>query len=250
MKHLKKVFIYLAVLCAIICLCFAFAPSTRFGSLFFGTIASGCALESIMLCNRDKNKVFRWISIVGIVLFSFFVLSFAIIQGIIQNGMHEDATEADYVIVLGAQVMPSKNPSSTLAARLERAKEYLDEYPHAKAVLCGAQGDNEPITEAEAMETFLLDQGIAKNRLILEKESRNTIQNIENAKNLIETNEKEYTAIVITSDFHCARARRLMERAELSPLALPAHTPLFSQRIVSRCREYCSILGLMVSGRW
>lgn len=250
MKYIKRTFFILAIFFAVGAACCAVFPATRFGTAFFGIIAAGCALETLLLIKSKKNKFFRIISIVGIALFIFFIVSFLIIQGIIQNGMHEDNIEADYIFVLGAQVMPDKRPSATLASRLNRTEIYLKEYPKAKAVLCGGKGDNEPISEAEAMKQYLLNRGISEDRLILESKSRNTIQNIENAKKLLDDTGKNYTTIVISSDFHCARARRLMENAELSPAALPSYTPYLSQRIISRCREYCSILGLMVSGRW
>lgn len=234
--------------CAVACI--PWAP-TRFGAVFFGALAVGSAGEAYFMHRRGKYKGYRMIAIAGAVLFSLFVLSFAGIQFVIQQGMQEnDEIEADYLFVLGARVYEDGRPSAALVARLDRAKDYLEQYPAAKAVLCGGQGDNEPLPEARAMQTYLLASGVAEDRLLIEEASRNTIQNIANAKAMLDELGDSYTTMVVSSDFHCARARRLMVHAGLEPYAIPAETPYLAQRLVLRCREYCSILGLMVSGRW
>lgn len=247
--RLQLFFIGLGCLCAVIGLaCIPFAPGV-FGVLFFGGLAAGCLLEAFLL-RRQDCKLCRILSRIGLTLFTVFVLSFAAIQGVIQHGMTEDDVQADYVFVLGARVYQSGNPSLTLAKRLDRTKQYLDENPNSIAILCGGQGSNEPMPEAVAMRNYLVAAGIDDTRLILESESRNTIQNIENGKALLDEISDTYTTVVISSDFHCARARRLMIRAGLAGDAIPAETPRLSQRIMMRCREYCSILGLMVTFRW
>ena len=84
-------------------------------------------------------------------------------------------------------------------------------------------------------------------RLILEDTSSTTIENIANAKKLL----PEGAAVaVITNDYHLARARRLLAHAGLGDAGVPAKTPHPSQWAAVRCREYCSIMGLMLTGRW
>jgi len=41
-----------------------------------------------------------------------------------------------------------------------------------------------------------------------------------------------------------------MSSAGLDPYGIPAETPYISLRMILHLREYCSILGLIVSGRW
>lgn len=248
-RVLQRAFMILGVLCVVIGLvCIPFAPGI-FGAVFFGGLGICCLLETFLLRRRER-KFCRVLSNIGLVLFTAFLLSFTVIQGVIQLGMTEDNVQADYVFVLGARVYENGNPSLTLAKRLDRTIEYLDEHPDSIAILCGGQGSNEPMPEAVAMQNYLLAAGVDPARLILESESRNTIQNIENGKALLDDISDSYTTVVISSDFHCARARRLMIRAGLAGDAIPAETPHFTQRVVMRCREYCSILGLMVTFRW
>ena len=234
------------------------APS-RFGAAFFLVLAVGCAGMWLMLHGREKYGVCRVLAVLGRVLFALFVVSFAAIQlFVIQAGMRTQATDtqAEYYIVLGALVNPDGQPSAALAARCDTAAELLAENPDSKAVLCGGQGGNEPCTEADSMFAYLTEQkGVDPARLLREDVSTNTIENLENARTLIETAEardhESYTAAVVTSDYHLARAKVLMRRAGYEEgLGVPAPTPYPGQWVAVRCREYCSILGLMLTGRW
>ena len=158
-----------------------------------------------------------------------------------------EAGDADYLLVLGARVYEDGRPSAALAARLDTAYDFLQAHPEATAILCGGQGSNEPCPEAEAMYDYLTARGMNADRLLLEDESNNTIQNIENARALIGDGHR---TAVVTSDYHLARARVLMVRGGLDAAGIPAPTPYPAQRVAVHCREYCSILGLMLTGRW
>lgn len=239
----------LAVICAIIGVVQLPWDPSRFGGVFFLALAVGCAGEWLMLRNQQKHKAFHALSILGKVLFSLFLVSFIAIQGIIIGGMQSDsqASDADFVLVLGARVYGNGRPSAALSARLDTALDYLAAHPNAKAILCGGQGSNEPVPEAEAMFDYMVENGANRDRLLKESASNNTIQNITNAREFVGTGDR---TAVITSDFHLARARVLMRRGGLDPYGIPAPTPYPAQRISVHCREYCSILGLMLTGRW
>ena len=69
---------------------------------------------------------------------------------VVSAGHGADDPEAQWVVVLGAGVNGTV-PSQALRERLEAARDYLARYPEAVAVLSGAQGDGESITEARCM---------------------------------------------------------------------------------------------------
>lgn len=231
---------------AVICL---FWTPIRFGTFFFGALAVGCAGEALAVRLSPRSIAARRVALLGRALFALFLTSFIGIQGVILSGERPDAEAegADYILVLGAQIYPDR-PSAALQSRLDVAKEFLDRNPDASAILCGGQGWNEVMPEAWMMRDYLIAQGIDESRLLIEDESSNTIQNIANARDEF-LSEGGRTA-VISNDFHLSRARKLMESAGLDPYGLPAPTPYVSMRLVLYLREYCSILGLMVSGRW
>jgi uncharacterized SAM-binding protein YcdF (DUF218 family) len=124
------------------------------------------------------------------------------------NGCKALPKEAsDYVIVLGGQI-EGERPSRTLQSRLDAAYDYLINYEEAKAILSGGQGENEEISEAEAMRRYLIGKGIEENRLVLEDRSSNTYENLRNSLALLK-NQKNVTICIVTSDFHLLRAKML-----------------------------------------
>lgn len=227
-------------------------PPSRFGGGVLTLLGCCCGAEAYFVSQSAKSSVKRMVACVGRSLFLLFISSFLVVQGVILQGMQEDAQahHANVILVLGARVYMSGTPSATLIERLDVANAYLQANPNAMAVLCGGQGENEPCPEAVAMQRYLVRQGVDAERLLLEAASNNTIQNIANAKAMLERNHENYTTAVISSDFHLARARKLMEHAGLDAYAIPAHTPYVTQRISLHIREYASIMGLVLTGRW
>ncbi len=228
--------------------CLTWAP-IRFGAAFLGALAVGCAGEACMVSFSGKYPACRNIARLGRVLFGLFLVSFAAIQGLIVSGEYtdEEVYEAEYVLVLGAHIYPDR-PSAALQSRLDTAYTLLEQNPQAKLVLCGGQGPDENMPEAHMMRDYLLEKGAPAHSLLIEDRSNNTIQNIENAKAQFQL-EGQKTA-VITNEFHLARARRLMAQAGLETAGMPAPTPYWTLRAVSHLREYCSTLGLIVTGRY
>ena len=133
-------------------------------------------------------------------------------------------TPCDYVIVLGAGIH-GETPSRTLSDRLDRTVEYMKKHPGCIAIVSGGQGDDEDITEALAMERYLVSREIDKEQIIKEENSRNTHENMVFSREIIESRGGGSVAI-ISSDYHIYRARRLAENAGLFPVMLSARTEL------------------------
>lgn len=225
--------------------------TVRFGGLFLGTLGTCCLAQGVLTAKSSKHHFAHVFSRIGRILFVLFCVSFVCIQGMIIQGKQADpqAEEADYVLVLGARIMPTR-PSATLIERCRTAADFLREHPNATAILCGGQGANEPMPEAHMMRDYMVETlGVDADRLLLEDASRNTIQNIQNAKELYDL--EHHPCAVISSDFHLARARRLMVHAGLDPYGIPAPMPDVPLiEAASHMREYCSILGLLITGRY
>ena len=145
----------------------------------------------------------------------------------------------DYIIVLGAQVRES-GPSVVLQYRLDAAIEYLNENPDTVCIVSGGQGVNEPFSEAEGMAKYLLENGIEKDRILLEDESRNTVQNIQNSKDIME---ELYNGVgIVTNNFHIFRAVQLAKAQGLkcvSGIAADSNVLYLPNNML---RECCGIL--------
>ena len=252
MKNAKG-WIGLAVLCAVCGAPQLFWKPSRFGGIFLIALAAGCTGEWLMVRGREKYRVCRVLARVGQRAVSACSCSHLRSVQICIIGVHFEendpaaAPKADYYLTLGALVNPDGQPSAALAARCDAAIGVLNANPESRAILCGGQGGDEPRTEAEAMRDYMTAHGADPARLILEDASSTTIENIANAKKLL----PEGAAVaVITNDYHLARARRLLAHAGLGDAGVPAKTPYPGQWAAVRCREYCSIMGLMLTGRW
>ena len=132
------------------------------------------------------------------------------------------AGEYDAIIVLGAQVKPDGTPSIQLQWRIDAAAEAWQER-NCTVVVCGAQGTNEPATEASVMRDELIQQGVPEEAILLDDKSFNTKQNIANAIALLEGREVS-RVLIVTSDYHLPRAMALAKDAGLDATGLGSPT--------------------------
>ena len=112
--------------------------------------------------------------------------------------------------------------------------------PGSMVIACGAQGDNEPCTEAEAIRRWMIEQGVPEDAVIVEDRSTNTRENLENARAIMA--ERGFgTAAVCTSNYHLRRALWLARDLGIDACGIAAPS---TKNVVSlvrgRLRETCS----------
>ena len=115
--------------------------------------------------------------------------------------------DSDVIIVLGAQVKEDGTPSVALERRLTAALESYQK-DRQLIIVCGAQGSNEPRPEGDVMRDWLTARGVPEGDVVAETESFNTRENLENAKDIMDSRGLS-RALVVTSDYHVARALEL-----------------------------------------
>lgn len=138
---------------------------------------------------------------------------FLLVEGnIYLAGKSKVSSNADYVIVLGAQVR-GKTVSRALKSRLDTACNYLLKNPGTVAIVSGGQGRGEEISEALAMKNYLEAKGINESRIVMEDRSSNTFENLRNSKKIIDSREavgkSARKIIIVTNKFHVFRAKGL-----------------------------------------
>jgi len=112
----------------------------------------------------------------------------------------------DAGIVLGAALWNGE-PSPGLKERLDKAFELYAEGRFRYFILTG--GYDHPgsrLTEAEGMRNYLAALGVPEDRLLIEPEARSTYENLAFSREVMERNGLR-TALIVTHDFHAARAR-------------------------------------------
>lgn len=182
--------------------------------LFYGPITAffGCCFF---------GKLIKWCMIAA---YSLFALLFAFTTVLTLSCEADDGKKADYLIVLGAGIKGEK-VSLTLAGRLDRALEYLNENTDTKVIVSGGQGENESISEAEAMKRYLIERGLPEARIILEDASTSTYENFVYSAKLIEEAEgvlENVDIAFVTTRFHLFRSMKTAKFANVDAFGIGA----------------------------
>ena len=156
---------------------------------------------------RPILRIILLLAVLGIAAYAGIIGYICIREGSVQTTVPA-ADNYDAIIVLGAQVRPDGSPSVQLSWRLDAAWEAYQQKP-VPVVVCGAQGKDEPMTEAEAMKQYLTDKGVAPEDILTDPDSFNTNQNLKNAAKLLESIPDVAKVLIVTSDYHVPRSLAL-----------------------------------------
>ncbi|MBL4753402.1 MAG: YdcF family protein [Flavobacteriales bacterium] len=115
----------------------------------------------------------------------------------------------EHIVVLGGGINEKGELPIWVHSRLEMALSLYQEHEGVHLIMSGKGRDNFPISEAEAMKTFLVDKGVNADAVLKESLSEDTIQNAYFTRLLhIEPNGIPKFK-VITNEFHQARAAHI-----------------------------------------
>lgn len=150
--------------------------------------------------------------------------------------------DCEYLMILGSVILGEDTPSSQLIERMERAVQYLNLHPCAKAVCCGGCFRKEQkVSEAETIKRHLVKNGIDESRILLEDKSKTTYENFEFAlKIIVEDSGKsaEETKIAyLTSDYHIFRSGVIARQSGVKDI-LRVSADSKSQKLQRYLREY------------
>lgn len=188
-------------------------------------LAAFLAAFAFLLHGGQLAALPKAVKIIGITALAIGITAVGIVEGFIISDMSTKCDrKLDYVIVLGAQVKKS-GPSLSLRRRLDTAYDYLEQNPETVCIVSGGKGSNEPMSEAECMQKYLIEKGIAKERIIEENKSTNTKENLQNSLPMIESGK---SIALITNDFHVHRAKLIAKNVGYSEIyGIAADSPTF-----------------------
>jgi len=129
---------------------------------------------------------------------------------------HVPAYDKDYILILGCKVAKSGEPMPILQKRIDRAIAFYDEQVSrtGKApvfIPSGGKGADEPLSEAECMRNYLIAKGFTDEQIIMEDESKNTIQNMRFSFKKVP---EEAKCAFSTSGYHVFRSGIAANRAQ------------------------------------
>lgn len=174
------------------------------------------------------------------------IVLFAVVEGlIIKSALTRPKANADYIIILGAQVK-GEVPSQILHLRVKKAIEYLNNNPDTKVIVSGGQGSGELISEAECMRRILEKNNISDDRIIMEDRSTNTQENLQYSMDLVG---KDYSFVISTCNFHQFRAQKIAEKLgahHVSGISSRSNIPLLPNYFF---REFFAVIKYYISGQ-
>ncbi len=161
-----------------------------------------------------KHMNRRTLRICMIFLVLFLCVEFALLSFIAIYGCNDNVTyNEDVVVVLGAGIRGDR-VTLPLKMRLDKAIEYHYKNPDALIVVTGGKGLQETVTEAYAMEKYLVQNGVDKSKIIKEEKATSTFENMKYSKEILDdyfTN--DYAVVVITNNFHVFRGTTIAKNA-------------------------------------
>ena len=191
--------------------------------------------------NSPQNKKRHWLAALlllglGLILFG----ALEIVIAVHSRDRVMDDPRPEVMVIFGCQ-MRRDGPSILLKDRLDTALDYWEEHPDIRIIVTGGKGDDEHISEAQGMYDYLAAHGVEGEIIVLEDQSRNTWQNVNNTFALMQQEGWDVTddVLLVSSGFHLARIEMLWDRVRtgilrdevyndqyISTLAAPvSHTP-------------------------
>ena len=189
------------------------------GIIFGLGIAIG-AFTSQFICEIIKNinlinsnlYIKKFIDIgLNSVLCYFYCLTLATLYCNIMAAKHKPNFDKDYVIILGSKIRRDGTLTPILQARVDKAIEFAKEQKEKSNkrivfVPSGGKGEDEIISEAEAMKNYLIEKDISPEDIIVEDKSKNTYQNLKFSKQKIDEDNKDGKIIFSTTNYHVFRS--------------------------------------------
>ena len=134
----------------------------------------------------------------------------------------------DFVIIHGAGLIDGDRVSKLLSERIDKAIEVYQKDPTPPILIpSGGKGSNEKLSEAEAMEKYILDKGIPADKIIKEDRSTTTFENLENSKAIIEASDGDKYTALVTSNYHVYRALRYARKIGLNCTGIGSHVAFY-----------------------
>ena len=220
-------------------LIFAF---TGHGFLGYALCFAGLVIFLLRSCKKTAKRVICAVLAVGLIYFA------AVEVPIVAASRQQPETEPEYIIVLGAAVHGDR-PSLSLIERVEAARIYLAEHPDCTAIVSGGQGDDENLSEAQAMFNYLTENGIGSERVIMEDGATSTYENLLNSFAVIRSLGADPSdSAVVSSEYHLYRAKLIARGLGAEISGIPAHTTYPTVRLNYFIREAFGVTYQLVFG--
>lgn len=167
---------------------------------------------SKILIGNDKIILKEIIDLsINITLSYFYTLIIATLYCNIKASKHKPKMDKDFIIILGSKIKDNGDLSALLKGRVDKALEFGNTQYELNDkqiyyVVSGGKGNDEVISEAEAMKKYLIKQGVNKKYIIIEDKSTNTYENMKFSKMKIDKIKEKSNISFSTTNYHVFRS--------------------------------------------
>ena len=159
------------------------------------------------------------------------ILIGTIIMGI-KSAKHIPSFDKDAIIILGCKIKKDGTLTNLLKSRVDRAMDFakMQKEKINKDIIfvpSGGKGNDEIISEAQAMKNYLLEKGINEDNILIEDQSKNTYENIKFSNNLIKEKIPNAKIAFSTTNYHVFRAGNIANDQGLNYEGIGAKTKMY-----------------------
>lgn len=129
----------------------------------------------------------------------------------------------DYIVVLGAG-LNGEQVTPLLASRIDKGIALYKKHAGSRLIMSGGQGEDEVLPEAEAMANYAVKQGVPREDIVLENQSRNTEENLQFSQALMSAGAQ---FALVTNDYHVFRALLLARKLRIRCIGYGAKTKFY-----------------------
>ena len=189
---------------------------------FLNIITIGVNYELYLFTNYFYNLVFM------LILYFYSILLSTIIIGV-RAAKKIPEFNKDYIIILGCKIRNDGTLTKLLKSRADRAIEFAKMQKDATGkdiifVPSGGKGNDEVIAEGEAIKNYLIQNGISKEKILVENKSKNTYENIKFSNELIKNQNTNAKIAFSTTNYHVFRTGILATEQNLEMEGIGAKT--------------------------
>lgn len=222
--------IFFALEVILLSLFFVSLPRINIGNIFgifltFLLIFATAFYKDIISISRSLwQSAFGKVIVCATYIIAISAVSYAITLTVLMlKAMNNYPKQKNTLVIPGCRVKDTR-PTRMLRRRLDTAYSYMIKHPDVFCVLSGGQGDDEKISEAEAMYRYMLSKGIPADRLIKEDKSTSTLENISYSMKILNDLDLPSEITIVTDGFHQYRAQLIARSLNISAKAISAHT--------------------------
>ncbi len=168
-------------------------------------------------------------------IFVFLLIWFTVHETIIiYDGLHDEKEPCEFAIILGSKVNEDGTLSDRLQARLDAGFELYQNHIVQKIFVSGGTG-KEGFAEGTKMAEYLIQQGVAKDDIVIDNQGLTTRKT---AENFVKQFPESKSVIVVSQYFHISRCKLAMKQAGVENV-YGVHARCFELRdVFSLFREF------------